>query len=93
MSTLALLLLGVLLLMIVVAVARVWSRRGPAPRGRPEMSQALEEREAAMTTQAEVEDHDIDEMVEALDERRRGTGRPSVGDELADRVRRPEEPG
>jgi membrane protein implicated in regulation of membrane protease activity len=91
-STLALVMLGALLLVIVVAVARVLSRRGSVPRGRPEMSQAMEEREAAMTTQAEVEDHDIDEMVEALDERRRRSGRPSVGDELADRVRRPEEP-
>jgi hypothetical protein len=37
---------------------------------------------------AEIEEHDIDQMVAGLDELRRRTGRRSVGEELADEWRR-----
>jgi hypothetical protein len=33
--------------------------------------------------QADIEDHDIDEMIEARNERRRRLGKPEIGDELA----------
>ena len=33
--------------------------------------------------QADIEDHDIDEMIEARNERRRRMGKPEIGDELA----------
>ena len=33
--------------------------------------------------EAWIEDHDIDEMIEARNERRRRLGRPEIGDELA----------
>jgi hypothetical protein len=38
---------------------------------------------------AEIEDHDIDQMIEARNERRRRLGRPEIGDELAEELRRP----
>jgi hypothetical protein len=50
---------------------------------------AATERDRAIEAQAEVEAHDIDEMVEALDRLRRRTGSRTIGDELADEVRRP----
>jgi hypothetical protein len=33
--------------------------------------------------QADIEDHDIDEMIEARNERRRRLGKPEIGDDLA----------
>jgi hypothetical protein len=32
---------------------------------------------------ADIEDHDIDQMIEARNERRRRLGKPEIGDELA----------
>ena len=37
---------------------------------------------------AEIEEHDTDDMLEAIDERRRRRGARSVGDELADELMR-----
>jgi hypothetical protein len=37
---------------------------------------------------ADVEEHDIDEMLDALNARRRGRGRRDVGEELADELMR-----
>jgi hypothetical protein len=38
--------------------------------------------------QAEIESHDIDEMIDARNERRRRLGQPEIGDELEQQVRR-----
>jgi hypothetical protein len=38
--------------------------------------------------QAYIEDHDIDEMIEARNERRRRLGKPEIGDELAAALQR-----
>ena len=38
--------------------------------------------------QADIEDHDIDEMIEARNERRRRLGRPEIGDELSAELQR-----
>jgi hypothetical protein len=38
--------------------------------------------------QAEIEDHDIDEMIEARNERRRRLGKPEIGDDLAAALQR-----
>lgn len=37
---------------------------------------------------ADIEDHDIDQMIEARNERRRRLGMPEIGDELAEELRR-----
>ena len=37
---------------------------------------------------AEVEENDIGQMIEGINERRRRNGRPEIGDEIADRLRR-----
>jgi hypothetical protein len=37
---------------------------------------------------AEIEDNDIDQMIEARNERRRRLGRPEIGDELIEELRR-----
>jgi hypothetical protein len=39
-------------------------------------------------TVARIEETDIDEMIEARNERRRRLGRPEIGDELADELQR-----
>jgi hypothetical protein len=39
--------------------------------------------------QADIEDRDIDEMIEARNERRRRLGKPEIGDDLARDIRRP----
>ncbi|MEA2429083.1 MAG: hypothetical protein QOF37_2711 [Thermoleophilaceae bacterium] len=38
---------------------------------------------------ADIEDHDIQEMIEARNERRRRLGRPEIGDDLERQVREP----
>ena len=38
--------------------------------------------------EAEIEDHDIDEMIEARNERRRRLGKPEIGDDLAAELQR-----
>jgi hypothetical protein len=38
--------------------------------------------------EADIEDHDIAEMLEARNERRRRLGRPEIGDELEQQLRR-----
>ena len=82
---LGLLALGILLLLL--------ARRLRGSPGSQRTSPSIPERERAMAAQAEVEEHDIDEMMDARDELRRRAGRPSIGDELAEgALRRPDEP-
>jgi hypothetical protein len=38
--------------------------------------------------EAEIEEHDIDEMIEARNERRRRLGKPEIGDDLAAELQR-----
>ena len=38
--------------------------------------------------EAEIEEHDIDEMIEARNERRRRLGRPEIGDDLESEIQR-----
>jgi hypothetical protein len=38
--------------------------------------------------EAEIEAHDIDQMIEARNERRRAAGRPEIGEEMAAEIRR-----
>ncbi len=37
---------------------------------------------------AEIEENDIGQMIEGINERRRRSGRPEIGDELAEELRR-----
>ena len=37
---------------------------------------------------AEIEEHDIDQMLDGINERRRRTGRRDIGEELADELQR-----
>jgi hypothetical protein len=63
-----------------VLIGRLLSKRN-APR-RPRADDQLHRDRAA--TQAEVEDRDIDDMLDAIAERRRHAGRRGIGEELAD---------
>ena len=75
---------------VVLVVVLAAGERRRAPRRAPYSTRSsATERERAVEAQAEIEDHDIDEMVEALDRLRRRTGTGSIGDELADEARRP----
>ena len=68
---------GILVLVAVLFVLIVWMAQPPRPRllaGQSPRDHAAE---------AEIEDHDIDEMIEARNERRRRLGKPEIGDELA----------
>ena len=49
----------------------------------------MAEREQAARVQAEIEENDIGEMLAGRDALRRRMGKPSIGDALADEVRRP----
>ena len=85
MGTLALIALGVLLVLSIVALSRASARYG----GRRGRYDSMAEREAALRAQAEIEEHDIDEMIAARDALRRRSGKPPIGDELAEEIRRP----
>jgi hypothetical protein len=68
---------GILVLVAVLFVLIAFMARPPRPRllaGQSPRDHAAE---------AEIEDHDIDEMIEARNERRRRLGKPEIGDELA----------
>ena len=84
MSTAAVILLGVGLL-TVLAIAGAITARGSGPPRRG--SSDLEAREQVFAAQAEVEAHDIDEMIEARNELRARIGKKPIGDELGDQAR------
>jgi hypothetical protein len=73
---------GLVLFLILFAVALgLWHpRSGIDIVGRSLRSEAAE---------AEIEESDIDQMIDAQNELRRARGAPEIGDELAYRVRRP----
>ena len=76
---------GVLaLLMVVVLVVG----RNPGGRRRPPRSiSGRAERENAAAAQFEIEEHDIEEMIEARNALRARIGKPPIGDELAEEAR------
>jgi hypothetical protein len=90
---------GVLLIVIgvslVVMVLVLTVGRSPGGRRRPPARSisGMAERERAAESQFEVEEHDIEEMLRARNALRARIGKPPLGDELADDVRRerPEE--
>jgi hypothetical protein len=84
-ATAVIIALAVLLLLLVgLAVAS-----GSASRV-PRSISGVAEREAAMAAQADVEEHDIDEMIEARNALRARIGRPPLGEELSDEALRHE---
>ena len=82
--TLAFVIGVVLVLIVLLIVARRSKRTSAAWRSEPSIIQ----RDAASAAQAEVEENDIEEMLEAQAALRRRRGAPSIGDELADAARR-----
>jgi hypothetical protein len=84
---------GTLLIVIgvslVVMVLVLTVGRGPGGRPRPPRSiSGMAERENAAHTQFEIEEHDIEEMLAARNALRARIGKPPIGDELAEDVRR-----
>ena len=72
------------ILMIVVLVVG----RNPGGRRRPPRSiSGRAERENAAQAQFEIEEHDIEEMIEARNALRARIGKPPIGDELAEEAR------
>lgn len=74
--------MGILVLVAILFVLIVAMAKPPQPRllaGQSPRDHAAE---------AEIEDHDIDEMIEARNERRRRLGKPEIGDELAAELER-----
>ena len=64
---------------------------GRRPGGRPRPARSISgmvERESAAQAQFEIEEHDIEEMIEARNALRARIGKPPLSDELADDVRR-----
>jgi hypothetical protein len=70
---------------LVVARGRQATRMTDRARPRRPDSELHRQRAAA---EAEVEDHDIDAMLDALNERRRRRQARDIGEELADELRR-----
>jgi hypothetical protein len=69
-------------LVVVLFVMIVWMAQPPKPRllvGQSPRDHGAD---------AEIEDHDIDQMIEARNERRRRLGRPEISDELERELRR-----
>ena len=82
-ATAVIIVLAVLLLLLVgLAVAS-----GRASK-LPDSVTGRAHREAAMAAQADVEEHDIEEMIEARNALRARIGKPPLGDELAEDARR-----
>ena len=73
-----------LLLLIALAVASGRSSRLPASMT------GEAHREASMAAQADVEEHDIEEMIAARNALRARIGRPPIGEELGDEALREE---
>ena len=69
-----LIVLGVLVIVLVVLIAFM------AKPAQPKLRFGQNPRDHA--AEAWIEDHDIDEMIEARNERRRRLGRPEIGDDL-----------
>ena len=88
MSSESLVLLGplaILLALIVLGLLIGLLGRGSGDsRGIRQGSIGMKEREAAIAAQLAVEEHDIEEMIEAQDALRRRTGRQPIGEELLD---------
>lgn len=82
MSAVLIVLGGLFLLLVVIAV--VSGRRSSVP----DSLSGVAHREAAMAAQADVEEHDIEEMLEARDALRKRIGKPSLADELEQDARR-----
>ena len=78
--------IAILGLVLVLVVMIVWMAKPPQPRllaGQSPRDHGAE---------ADIEDHDIDEMIEARNEIRRRLGKPEIGDELEESLRRSPEP-
>lgn len=76
--------LGVLVLLLLVLAIVAARAQGSRDTG---WLSGVPERERAMAAQADVEEHDIEQMIEARNALRRRIGRPPIGDELAEEVR------
>ena len=74
---------GLVLVGGLIVRLRRGSRDAPVAR---RTSPAIREREAAISAQLAVEEHDIDEMLEAQDGLRRRIGEQSIGEELLDQA-------
>ena len=84
-ATAVIIVLGVLLLLLIgLAVASGWGSK------MPDSMSGRAHREASMAAQADVEEHDIDEMIEARNALRARIGKPPLGQELADEALRDE---
>ena len=75
----------VIALLVVVLVLLIVSMAS-APKPRLRVGQSPRDHAA----EADIEDNDIDQMIEARDERRRRMGKPTIGDELEAAVKRGE---
>jgi hypothetical protein len=75
------------LLVLVLFVLIVWMAKPTQPKLRFGESPFDAEAEAA------IEDSDIDQMIEARNERRRRLGKPEIGDELEREIRSGPPPG
>jgi Tfp pilus assembly protein PilV len=88
MSSESLVLIGPLALLLVLIVLGLLigllGRGSGDTRAVRQRSTAMKEREAAIAAQLAVEEHDIEEMIEAQDALRRRTGRQPIGEELLD---------
>ena len=86
MSGVLLIVIGVSLV-VMVLVLTVGRRPGGRPRP-PRSISGMAERENAAASQFEIEEHDIEEMLEARNALRARIGKPPIGEELGDQARR-----
>jgi hypothetical protein len=72
--------IAVLVIVLILLIASM----AKAPQPRLRVGQSPRDHSA----EADIEDNDIDQMIEARDERRRRLGKPGIGDELESAIRR-----
>jgi hypothetical protein len=75
--------IAIALLVLVLVVLIATMARAPQPRLK------VGQNPRDHSAEADIEDHDIDQMIEARNERRRRLGKPEIGDELEAALRRP----
>jgi hypothetical protein len=70
--------------LVVVVLASPWARSGDGEAIDNSRRRDNEMHRRVAEAMSEVEAHDIDEMLEAINDRRRERGRPGIGEQLAD---------
>jgi hypothetical protein len=80
--------IGALTIVVLVAIVLRFRSPGDDRTGRISTRADIEPHRMRAAAEAEMEEHDIDDMLDAISDRRRRRGRRDVGEELSDELLR-----